>query len=177
MARAQTSQRVANVGRVTVELGSVLGAIALGLIAVVGWAGPRWTREGRLLARIRRLGEAHALLPDSRERARLGAEITTLARDLNVWNGADQRGARRWRIGSAIGALILAYGVVLGVWSSVGPDLIEAWVAALIIGAVAGAISAAVTEIAERVIERRALAQERVAKERAFKEGKSLELP
>lgn len=159
----------------TVELGSVLGAVAVVLIAVVGWAGPRWTREGRLLARIRRLGQAHALLPESGERARLAIAITDLARELNAWNARDQRALRRWRIGSAVGALGVAYAVVLSVWSTTRLDLATAWVMSLMVGAVAGVLAVVTTEIVEGVIGRRTAAKDREARERAFREGRSLE--
>ena len=70
----------------TIERGSVPGAVAVALIAVVNWAGPRWSEEGRLFARIRVLGQAHAALPDSSKRATLGITLTALARDLNAWD-------------------------------------------------------------------------------------------
>ena len=159
----------------TAELGSILGAIAVVLIAVVEWAGPRWTKEGRLLARIRRLGEAHALLPESGERARLAVAMTDLARELNAWNTTDQRTVRRWRIGSTIGSLLAAYAVVLSVWSTTALELSGAWVMSLIVGTIAGGLAVLVTEIAERVIAGRTAVHNRDARERAFREGKSLE--
>jgi hypothetical protein len=126
------------------------------------------------LARIRRLGEAHALLPESVERARLAVTMTDLARELNAWNATDQRAVRHWRIGSAVGALVAAYAVVLGVWSTTGLELSGAWVMSLATGATAGGLAVLVTEIAERVIAARTAVHNRDARERAFREGKSL---
>jgi hypothetical protein len=142
----------------------VLGAITVALIAVVGWAGPRWTKEGRLLMRIRRLGDAYALLPESSERDQLGTVITELAHELNAWNGPDQRTARRWRIGSSIGTLVIAYGVMIGFWSATSVEPSVLWIWSLIVGTMAGALAVAVTEIAERVITRRAARAAREAR-------------
>lgn len=170
------SQSTAILLLVSVELGAVLSAITLALIAVVGWAGPRWTKEGRLLVRIRRLGDAYALLPESSERDRLGTVITELAHELNAWNGPDRRAARRWRIGSSIGALVIAYAVMIGFWSATRLDPSALWIWSLIVGAVAGALAVVVTEIAERVITSRAARATHEARISAFRQGKSLEL-
>jgi len=158
---------------VTIELGSVLGAITVAVLAIVGWAGPRWTKEGRLLARIRRLGDAHAALPESSERARLGVTLTELARDLNAWNAADQRMVRRWRIGAPIGALLIAYAIVLAIWPAMNLDLRTLWVWSLVIGAIAGIMAVVVTQIVERLVVSREIAALRVARERAFLRGES----
>lgn len=160
----------------SVELGAVLGAITLALIAVVGWAGPRWTKEGRLLVRIRRLGDAYALLPESRERDRLGTVITELAHELNAWNGPDQRAARRWRIGSSIAALMIAYAVMIGFSLATSLDPSALWIWSLIVGTVAGALAVVVTEIAEREITRRAARATHEARMGAFRQGKSQEV-
>ncbi|UUT36388.1 hypothetical protein [Microbacterium elymi] len=124
--------------------------------------------------RIRRLGEAYALLPESSERDQLGTVITELAHELNAWNGPDRRMARRWRIGSSIGALVIAYGVMIGFWSATNLDPSVLWVWSLIVGTMAGALSVAVTEIAERVITRRAARAAHEARMGAFRRGKSL---
>ncbi|WP_169583358.1 MULTISPECIES: hypothetical protein [Microbacterium] len=157
----------------TIELGSVLAAIFVAVIAIVGWAGPRWTKEGRLLTRIRRLGEAHAAVPESSERTKLGATLTELAQELNAWNAADQRLVRRWRVGAALGALVISYAVVFVVWPAASEDLSTLWLGSLIIGSVAGALAVAVTETAERVIAGRAANVRREARERAFVQGES----
>lgn len=157
----------------TIELGSVLGAVAIAVIAIVGWAGPRWTKEGRLLARIRRFGEAYAALPESSERTRLGVTLTELARDLNAWNASDQRVVRRWRIGAPVAALMVSYAVVLVIWPAMSLDLSALWVGSLIVGSIAGVIAIVVTEIVERLVAGRATTAQREARERAFLQGES----
>ncbi|WP_458042307.1 MULTISPECIES: hypothetical protein [Bacteria] len=127
------------------------------------------------MARIRRLGETYALVPESGERARLGVVITELARELNGWNAADQRAARRWRIGAPVGALVVAYAIAIPVWFSTGFDLAETGVAPFVVGAIAGVLAVVATEIAEGIIGRRAAAEAREARVRAFRQGKSLE--
>lgn len=156
----------------SIELGSVLSAVAASLIAVVGWAGPRWTKEGRLLARIRRLGQAHATLPDSSERAELGETLTALANDLNAWNATDQRLVRRWRIWTTAAALVVSYTVVLVVWPPTSHSLESVWLSSLMVGTLAGVVSIVVTELAERVIVQRAAGALRSERELEFREGR-----
>lgn len=150
----------------------MLSAVAVALIAVVSWAGPRWTKEGRLLARIRKLGQAHAALPASDERTELGLTLTSLARDLNAWNATDQRLVRRWRIWTTVAALAASYSVVLLVWPPTSHGLGSAWLSSLLVGAVAGVVSVVITEFAERIIAKRAAGTLRSERELAFREGR-----
>lgn len=158
----------------SVELGSVLSAVAASLIAVVGWAGPRWTKEGRLLARIRKLGQAHAVLPDSSERTELGVTLTALAKDLNAWHATDQRLVRRWRFWTTTAALVASYTVVLVVWPPTSNSLGSVWLSSLLVGTIAGVVSVVITELAERVIAQRAAGAQRTERELAFREGRRL---
>lgn len=150
----------------------MLSAVAASLIAVVGWVGPRWSKEGRLLARIRKLGQAHAALPDSIERTELGVTLTALAKDLNAWNATDQRLVRRWRIWTTTAALVASYAVVIVVWPPTSHSLGSVWLSSLFVGTIAGVVTVVITEVAEWVIAQRTAGTLRNERELAFREGR-----
>ncbi|WP_405372450.1 MULTISPECIES: hypothetical protein [unclassified Microbacterium] len=161
----------------TIELGSVLGAVAVALIAVVGWVGPRWTKEGRLLARIRVLGQAHAALPVSNERTKLGITLTALAKDLNIWDATDQRLVRRWRFWTPIAALGVSFALVLIAWPVLKIDPSSAWLGSLTTGLVAGIASVVVTELSEFFIAEQTVGAQRAEREQALLAGRLPQAP
>jgi len=64
---------------------AIIGAVALVGIPVGAWLSRRFTKEGRLLLRIERLGAVHQVVPDSPQRDALGRRVLLLVEELNEW--------------------------------------------------------------------------------------------
>lgn len=90
---------------------AVIGAVALVGIPVGAWLSRRFTKEGRLLLRIERLGAIHSIVPDSHQRDALGRRVLLLVEELNEWIDvpkAQLRLAQR-----VLGLIVFVVGLVL----------------------------------------------------------------
>ncbi len=121
-------------------VGAVIGALAALLIPVAAWLSQRATREGRLLLRVERLGNAYEVMPESQERRIFESHLRQAISRLNNWLDAERRARRRLQrlitittyfvgllvlsiavpiVGVNNGAASSAVGVVVGVLVSV----------------------------------------------------------
>jgi MFS family permease len=159
---------------VTIELGSVLGAIVLVCVPLAAWLSRRFTRESRLLDRIGRLGDAHAKLPDSDERARLGATLTRLAHELNEWTTVETQSVRRWRFWAATSAMVLTIAIGAVISPLLGHNQLAVFLIFGALGLLAGTAGAVVTELVERRATRRSKTADEARRGAAFRAGTTL---
>lgn len=91
-------------------LGALVGSLAVIGIPIVAWSSRRFTREGRLLLRIERLGSAHALMPNSSEKELFETHVNQVTAELNEW--LDEGNRRRRRIQRRVSTSIYVLGML-----------------------------------------------------------------
>lgn len=99
----------------------ILSVIGVAVVPFIGWLSQRWTREGRLLLRVNRLGSSLQLVPSSDERAALEGHLLTAVRDLNQWIDPINKGIRT--VQRVIGILLYLTGSSFVLWLQSARDL------------------------------------------------------
>lgn len=118
--------------------------------SIVTWGSRRLTRKGRLLLRIKRLGTAYELLPDSIEKSHLTEHVNDLASELN--NLLDNKKARRIQRIVSTWSYIVGIIVILALLLLISLNDPRQ---SLILGTVIGLLIAMVTILASLFLERK----------------------
>lgn len=90
---------------------AIIGAVALVGLPVGAWLSRRFTKEGRLLLRIERLGAVHEVVPDSPQRDALGRRVLLLVEELNEWIDVPKANLRLAQ--RVLGFIVFVVGLVL----------------------------------------------------------------
>ena len=159
----------------TLELGSLLGAVALVAIPLVTWLSGRFTKEARLLHRIERWGKAYAALPESEARIALGESLVSVGSELSSWIDVNSRIVRRQRNWASLGVFVIAISAGIALQSALA-DGEQTWSFVLLTGCgvAAGVLSVVLSELVERRASARARAEDQSLREAAFRAGTSI---
>ena len=115
-----------------------------------------FTREGRLINRVRRLGEVYALMPDSPERVLLKGHLLRASAEMNEWIDP-ARNAQRWIVRSFTFILFfLAMWALSALRSALGLGVVPTTFVALPLGLLIGAASVGVGALLQRFVAIRA---------------------
>ena len=127
-------------------LGSWLSALAVTGVSILFGSSQRFTREGRLLLRIQRLGSVYQLLPESAGKAELGQRISGIVDELNTWLDAET--VKRRAIGRMVWVVTFVIGLVAAVVTtmSLNPTA-QPWSSIAIGAAYGAAITASATGV------------------------------
>lgn len=90
---------------------AIIGAVALVGIPIGAWLSRRFTKEGRLLLRVERLGAVHNVLPLSPQRDALGRRVLLLVEELNEWIDVPKENLRLAQ--RVLGSIVFALGLIV----------------------------------------------------------------
>ena len=128
---------------------AIIGALALVGIPLAAWLSRRFTKEGRLLLRIERLGAAHAVVPDSEQRDALGRRLLLLVTELNAWIDVPKEKLRVSQRVLALCVFLVGFAVTVAVTSHItDPTLVV--VIQIVAGVVIAFASIGVSTLLER---------------------------
>lgn len=120
---------------------AVVGAIAVLSIPLIAWFSRRATREGRLLARVERLGAVYGVMPASDERDEFEQHFRRAISGLNDWLNIEKRARRKLQRQISVAVYVVGVLFVLVAIPLVGPGTPAASTLGIVVGVLISLIS------------------------------------